>query len=143
MGVLRTEHQATLADLHGHGEELLQRYRAAAQREGLAGSLRGTLLRTAAQREVLLQALAQRERAGDDLPRAGNVERATMAEVVDRLSRTLGEEQALAERLADGDRQWLDEAEHAMTLEWSADDAALIERIAAHLRESLQALQAI
>lgn len=142
MGVLRSEHQATLAELHGHGEELLRRYLAAAQLEALPGALRDTLERIATQRKPLVQALADLERAHDELPSAGNVERAAMAELGDRISRTLGESRALAERLSQADRRWLADLERALTLGWPAEEAAVIERIAAHLRDALRALDA-
>ena len=140
MSLLRNERQATLAALHARGTELLQRYEAAAHDEDLADRLRETVARIAAQRKPLLEALAGLERASDDLPKAGNIERATLGELGDSLSRMLDTDNALAERLFNADGQWLDEVELALSLNWSAEQAGLIERLVSHLRDSLRSL---
>ncbi len=142
MSLLRNEHQATLAALHARGTELLQRYEAAADYADLDDRLRETVARIAAQRKPLVAVLAGLERATDDLPQAGNIERATLGEIGDTLSRTLGTDKALAERLFKADRHWLDDVEQALALDWSAEQAELIERLASHLRDTLRSLDA-
>ncbi len=144
--LLRNKHQTILAELHARGEELVQRYAAAASREGVdagdAGDagMAGAVDRIVQARQPLLAALAELECAYADLPKAGNQERTELETVVDRLRQVAEDDQALAERLREADAEWLEGVEQAFQEDWSKAEIALIERLANHLRWSLQML---
>lgn len=140
MPLLRNKHQAILADLHARGEELVQRYTAAASREGVDAGMADAVDRIVLARQPLLAALAELERAYADLPKAGNQERAELETVVDRLRQVAEDDQALAARLREADAEWLEGVEQALQEDWSKAEIALIERLASHLRWSLQLL---
>jgi hypothetical protein len=140
MTLLRSECQAALAELHGRGEELLVRYESAARMEGLPDRLRAVLQELVAERRPLLDALAELERAHEDLPKAGNQERAWVQALTDRFRGTFGDAGDLAERLRVSDREWLERVEEAQKLDWPDKEAAIIEQLARHLRKALQAL---
>jgi predicted nucleic acid-binding Zn-ribbon protein len=141
MTLLRSDRQATLAELHARGAELLLRYEAAAELEALPSALRATLERLAAERRPLVEALADLERAHEDLPKAGNEERAWVQALTDRFWRALlGDTHDLIERLRISDREWLERVEQARELDWLDEEAAIIDRLAGHLRKTLQTL---
>lgn len=140
MAILRNEQQAVLADLHARGEELLRRYAAVAEREDLPAGLMGTLGNILQGRRLLVGELAEREAAYDDLPKAGNQERAELESAVDRLTHAADDERAMLERLREADADWLEAVEQASQRHWSKEEAALLQRLGAHLRQSLQSL---
>ncbi|MDT8386552.1 MAG: hypothetical protein RQ736_03510 [Thiogranum sp.] len=142
MTLLRNERQERLAALHSHGEELLQRYRSAIATQAVAEPLRETLAGIERERAPLVEALAELERACADLPQPGDPERATLSGVVDRFGPLLGEQRLLVERLRHADEEWLAELEPVLQMEWSADEAELLERLARHLRQAREILAA-
>lgn len=140
MSLLRNKHQTILADLHARGEELVQRYAAAASREGVGAAMADAADRIVQARQPLLAALAELECAYADLPKAGNQERAELETALDRLRQVADDDQALAKRLREADGEWLERVEQALQEDWSKAEIALIERLASHLRWSLQVL---
>jgi hypothetical protein len=140
MSLLRNKHQTILADLHARGEELVQRYAAAASREGVDAGMADAANRIVQERQPLLAALAELECAYADLPKAGNQERAELETALDRLRQVADGDQALAKRLREADGEWLERVEQALQEDWSKAEITLIERLASHLRWSLQLL---
>ena len=50
------------------------------------------------------------------------------------------DEAAMLERLREADADWLEAVEQVSQRQWSEEEAALLERLDAHLRQSLQSL---
>lgn len=140
MSLLRNQHQTILAELHARGEELVQRYTAAVSREGMDAGMADAVDRILQARQPLLTALAELECTYADLPKAGNQERAELETAIDRLKQVAEDDQALAERLREADAEWLKGVEQALQEDWSKEEDVLIERLASHLRWSLQLL---
>jgi hypothetical protein len=141
MSLLRNPQQTVLAELHARGGELVQRYRDVLMADDLPAPWRAALERVLHERTALVEALAAAERAYGDLPQVGNAERAWLQSLGDRLSKTLGGEHSLAQRLREADQVWLEGLEEAERLEWTAQQASLLARLADHIRAAQASVQ--
>ncbi|MDX1625096.1 MAG: hypothetical protein R3323_01170 [Wenzhouxiangellaceae bacterium] len=137
MSIMRDDHQASLAGLHSDGSELLQRYRDLLEGQQLSEELRVLLRRVLSEREPLMERLREIDRTRGDLPKAGDPERAFLKSLADWVGdRVLDDSAATAERLADAERDWLDDIEEAMDLDWRDDEREVLAALRDHVRET-------
>lgn len=140
MNILRDEHQAALADLHAGGEELLQRFEAAAALDGLSAPAREAIEHILGEQRTLLSDLSELMQTHDDLPTAGNQERAELESAADRLRRAMEQESSLLQRLVTAEEGWLEDITQASAMSWPAREDALLKRLAQHSRQAIQTL---
>lgn len=143
MNGLRSDQQAALAALHARGEEVAERYRAALTDPQLPAAWRELLAAILARHESLVEGLAAAERASGDLPKAGNLERASLQVLLDRLTGLTGSRVAVARRLSHADEVWREELRQVRGLTWSAEEMALLDALEAHLGEAAERLRSL
>ncbi|NKI34659.1 hypothetical protein HFP89_05725 [Wenzhouxiangella sp. XN79A] len=135
MSLIRDDDEACLVELHAQGSELLERYRELLDDEAAPPALAGPLRDVAEARGPQLAALAERLRARDVLPSAGDPDRAFVQVLGDLVGAEAG---TLADRLVEAESRWADTLADARAIDWSADDRAALEALARHIESSRQ-----
>lgn len=133
MSLLREPDELRLVDLHAQGDELIERYEALLASTTPPPPLASALRRVIADRRAVLEKLAERLRARDRLPPAGDAERAFFHFLAD-VAGTVAER--LESRLLQAEERWGETLAEAQTLSWSAADQAALDELSEHMARS-------
>jgi hypothetical protein len=144
MSLLRNREQTTLADLNAFGGGLLQRYQqlVASDIDEALGSALGEIL---ARRRPLLDALAAREAARNDKPKAADQEVNELRAIADRLLGALFGPELPVRRVVKAEAAWQARLRSAQSseLNWSAAERDLLDELEADARAAREALRTI
>ena len=137
MSLIRDDEEAWLAELHGRGTELLERYRELRDDASieLSAELDRALADVIEARRARLGDLAERIRARDALPNAGDPDRAFAQVIGDLLG---GAADALADRLVDAETRWAETLDRAREVDWDGEDRVVLDALARHIEASRQ-----
>lgn len=134
MSLIRDDNEACLVELYGRGSELLARYRELLDDDGAPAALTEALSAIVTARRDRLDALADRLRARDVLPTAGDPDRAFIEALGDLLG--VGNN-AMVDRLLAAETRWAGLLDDADEFDWSDDDRAALDRLGRHIEASI------
>lgn len=134
MNLIREDDEALLIELHARGSELAERYRELLDGEGVPARMREALAAVVDARSEVLEAVADRLRDRDSLPRAGDPDRAYFGALGDVLGAELG---TLIDRLVQAESSWYETIEEARQLDWAPDDRSAVDAVARHIETSI------
>jgi hypothetical protein len=134
MNLIREDDEALLIELHARGSELEERYRELLDGEGVPARMREALAAVVDARSAVLEAVADRLRDRDSLPRAGDPDRAYFGALGDVLGAELG---ILIDRLVQAESSWYETIEESRQLDWAPDDRSAVDAVARHIETSI------
>lgn len=140
MSILRDDYTAALADIHGHGEELIERYRELIDQQLVSAPTESLLSRVVETRCGLLERVEAMEKARGDLPKAGNSERALARSIADWIQAKVQSEATLVMKLIEAESQWRATVEEAANLDWPDDDQEVLSQLVVHTDRFIEEL---
>lgn len=141
MSILRDDNTAALADIHSHGQELIERYEDLIDQGVVSAPTEALLSQVIESRRTMLRRVEALERARDDLPKAGNTERALIKAIADWVQSRVHNESTLILRLTEAEEDWRNEVDEATEMEWSDEELDVLSQLIVHSDRFIEELR--
>lgn len=141
MSILRDEYTTTLADIHSHGEELVERYRDLMDQQVVSAPTESLLSHVVESRRALLERVEELESARGDLPKAGNSERALVRAIADWVQARVHSETTLIMRLIEAETEWRNLVDEAVDMDWSEYEQDVLSQLVVHCDHFIEELR--
>lgn len=141
MSILRDDFTATLADIHSHGHELIERYQDLIDQGAVSAPTESLLKQVIETRRGLLASVEDLEQARGDLPKAGNTERALIRAIADWIQSRVHNEATLVLRLIEAESEWRATVDEAAAMDWSEEEQEVLSQLVVHTDRFMEELR--